>query len=267
MLERKKPILTAGRILRNEMIESLRDFPRQIVDIYLAPYTDGVICGLDLNVTDTEITIAPGLVKYQNELLISEEQITTPYVADGNEQILKIKFEAAYDIYNESGQVVRNFEGRNAEVVLNGEEYNRQNELELARFRLSQGAFLRSDYQDFSDFKTGHNTLNIVNQPYASLSGATLNPAILKYFARELLTYKTENPHDVNIIFGVLNAEVSINRELLVAYIRMRLNDEQISLSSNINLHNGLSQVLQKAKSEQRSGSRKIIGRSALIVD
>jgi len=256
--ERKKPIFTKGRILKNEMLASICDFPRSIMDICLANYSDGIISGLDLTVDDKDITIAAGIVKYQGEILVLDAPLKVPYMADGSEQILKLQFQEAYK--------VSDFEGRVALVVLESGECEQLDELELARFRLSQGAYLRLNYQDFEDFKTGHNTLNIVNQPYSSISGRTLAPVILKYFVRELLKYKTENPHDLAIIYQVLNGEVSISKELLINYIKIRLSEER-KVEDNNDLHQGLTRVLKKAKQEERGSGRAARGNRRLIVD
>jgi len=258
MFERKKPIFTKGRILKNEMLENMRDFPKNITDILLANHSDGVIVGLDLSVDDHDITISPGIVNDKGEILVLNEALKIPYVATGGEQILKLQFEDAYQ--------TKDFEGRMVNVVLESVA-TKAEEMELARFRLSQGAYLRLNYQDFEDFKTGHNTLNIVNQPYSSISGQTLSPVILKYFARELLTYKTENPHDLAVVYQVLNKEVSISKELLANYIKIRLKEEHANVQNNDDLHKGLTHILKQAKREQRGSGKALSGSRKLIVD
>ena len=259
MFERKRPIFTKGRILKNEMLELIRDFPRNVTDIFLAHQTDGVISGLDLKVSKTDITINSGIVKYQGEVLILDEELKIPYVADDSVQILKLQFQDNYQ--------TSDFEGLVANVILENGACDSENQMEIASFRLSQGAYLRSDYQDFEDFKTGHNTLNIVNQPYSSISGTTLSPVILKYFARELLKYGTENSHDLAIIYQVLNGQVSISKELLANYVRARLKDDRWKFENNEDLHKGLTNVLKKAKVEDRGSRRAISGNRRLIVD
>ena len=259
MFEKRKPIFTKGRILKNEMLESLRDFPRNVTDIFLTSQKEGVISGFELTVDDTDITIAPGIVKYQDEILVLDESLKIPYVSTGNEQILKLHYQDKYQ--------TSDFEGRIVNVVLEENECNQSNEIELARFRLSQGAYLRLNYQDLEDFKTGHNTLNIVNQPYSSVSGSTLNPIILQYFARELLKYKTENVHDLAIIYQVLNQNVSISKELLVNYIKIRLKEGNMKHVTNEALHKGLSYILKKAKLEESGSKRSLGDNRRLIVD
>lgn len=256
--EEKKPIFTKGRILKNEMLESLRDFPRHVTEILLESQTEGVISGFDLKVDERHITIKPGIVKYQSEVMVLGTALKIPYTADGSEQVLKLQFQDRYQSAD--------FEGRRVHMVLEKGPI-RGNEMELARFRLSQGAYLRSDYQDFEDFKTGHNTLNIVNQPYSSMSGSTLNPAILSYFASALLEHQTANPHDLALIYQVLNQPVSISRALLVNYIKTRLKEADAPMESNADLHQGLVQILKKVISDVRDLKHSVSGHRRLIVD
>jgi len=258
MFEQRKPVFTKGRILKNEMLELMSDFPRDVTDILFLNKSDGVVAGLGLDVDKTDITISIGMVKYQSEILVLNEELKVPYEADGCEQTLKLRFEERY--------LMSDFAGRGVKVVLES-ALCQPDEMEMARFNLSKGAHLRSDYQDFADFVTGHNTLNIVSQPYSSISGSTLSPVILKYLARELLRYQTENVHDLAIIYQVLNQEVSISRELLVNYIKIRLKDEHVRVENNKDLHKGLTGILKKAKGEQRRGKKALVGNRKLIVD
>jgi len=258
MFERRMPIFTKGRILKNEMLELMRDYPRNVVEIFLASRSDGVIAGFDLNVDKASVIISRGIVKYQGEILVLDEVLNVPYEADGSEQVLKLRFGDHYQ--------TSDFAGRGVSVVLE-RGVHQEDEMEIARFNLSKGAYLRSDYQDFDDFRTAHNTLNIVNQPYSSVSGQTLSPVILRYFARALLQYRTEHAHDLAIVYQVLNQEVSVSRELLANYVKVRLKDEGVRVESNGDLHQGLGRVLKKAKAEQREGGKMLSGGRKLIVE
>ena len=257
--ETKKPIFTKGRILKNEMLAALRDFPRAVTDIFLKPYCDGVIFGFELDANQTQIMIAPGIVKYQGELIVLDAPLAVPYVANNREQFLKLQFEDRYQTADFAGFVVN--------VILDQQQSQRQNELEIASFKLSQGAYLRLDYQDFEDFKTGHNTLNIVNQPYSSTSGTTLSPIILKYFVNELVRYRTQNAQDLALIYQVLNQNTTVNRELLVYYLENRLATSGAIYQSNEALHAGLVQVLKKVQLAQNEVKQTVSSNRRLLVD
>jgi hypothetical protein len=51
----------------------------------------------------------------------------------------------------------------------------KEDELELGRFKLREGAVLRSDYTDFFDLITEYNTINVINVEYAGIKESTMN--------------------------------------------------------------------------------------------
>ena len=258
MIEQKIPIFTDMRFLKNEMLRCLRDFPRDITDILLAPYSDGVVTGLDLTVTNEVIRITPGIVKTGGRLLLLKEGIEIPYQPRGQRQALKLIFEEPYDGLD--------FKGQQGVISLEDEIECQPGEMELARFQLEEGAYLRSDYQDLLDFSTGYNTLNLVHQPYSGLKEATIHPAILRYFARALISYRTESSSDIALCYQILNQSDSMSKETLNAYFQMRLGDEVVA-TDNVEIHTKLVKILEKAKQEQRHVIRPQIENRKLIVD
>jgi len=257
-MEQRIPRFTDMRFLKNEILRTLRDFPKDMVDVFIAPYSDGVVTGLDLTVDTGIIVIAPGIVKHQGRLLLSKESLEVPYLAKGQKQILKIIFDEPYE--------EPDFIGQKATISLEDGMECKDNEMELARFQLEPGAYLRSDYQDLLDFSTGYNTFNLVHQPFSGYGGVTINPAILRYFARELFSYHTENVHDLNICYQVLNQVKGISPELLDNYFTMRLK-RKITATDNPMRHQYLVKILQMAKQEQRHIKHVPASGRKLIVD
>lgn len=84
--------------------------------------------------------------------------------------VIKIVFEEPENEYD--------FTTLKSRIVLSYEEANGKNELELCRFLLKEGAKLRQDYQDISDFITVHNTINRLYVPYAGIGETTITPEI-----------------------------------------------------------------------------------------
>ncbi|MDE6616997.1 MAG: hypothetical protein K2K35_10550, partial [Lachnospiraceae bacterium] len=102
------------------------------------------------------------------------------------------------------------------------EEGNNNNGLELGRFRLSQGARLRKEYQDLQDFHTAYNTLDITNVPYAGPGGATVPPVLLQVFAHMLLNSRTSRESDISFALMCLGRQ-PVPKECLLHYICNRL--------------------------------------------
>lgn len=258
MFAKKRPIFTKGRILKKEMLEAVRDFPQQLATLYLGPYSDGVIRGLELSVQDQQIWIAPGVVKREGQLVILDTALAVDYQTAGDTQLLKMSFS---DV-----ETTEDFETLQVEITLEKGVHIKENELELARFKLKSGAYLRTNYQSFSDFLTGYNTLNIVHQPYAGIERPTLHPQILKYFARQLLSYETKDPYDIQLSYQILNTHGSLSREVLIHYCQTRLQSNR-DLNHNEQLHQALDDVLQKLGRNHHLATTQVMSRGKLIVD
>ena len=46
------------------MLENLRDFPRDVLDIFCEDMSDGIVCGFTPTVNQEIITISKGIIKY-----------------------------------------------------------------------------------------------------------------------------------------------------------------------------------------------------------
>jgi hypothetical protein len=62
------PNFGKGRILKKEMLESLRDYPRDYLDICFKDYSNGIISGADILVGENGITVSRGVVKHNNRI-------------------------------------------------------------------------------------------------------------------------------------------------------------------------------------------------------
>ena len=185
MFSYSAPCFSKGSILKKEMLENLRDFPRNFAQIFFKNYSDGIIAGTDLEVGQGQITVTKGIIKYGDRLFMLESDRQVPYYNTNREIVIKVKFT--------DEAVKRDFIYQNAEILLDENTTVDAGEMELGRFKLREGAVLRSDYSDFYDFATEYNTINIINTRYAAPWQSTMNPKVLQYFARVVLQSATEN--------------------------------------------------------------------------
>lgn len=75
MFAKIDPLFTDGRILKKEGLESLRDYPREYLDILYDKYEDGIIEGLIPVEKNGMIQISPGIVKINKSITIVKKQI------------------------------------------------------------------------------------------------------------------------------------------------------------------------------------------------
>lgn len=250
------PHFQKGRILKSEMLENLRDYPRDLWDFHFHRYSDGIIAGVEVQVKGDQLVISKGVVKYNGRIYMLHSDYELDYLLSEKESFLKIRFaEEENDL---------DFTLFTAEILLEDATESRENELELARFKLKAGARLRAEPTDFLDFATEFNTLNFLHCTYAGFQKSTYHPIILHQFARELLTYKPSHPYDIAFAFECLNQE-RVQREAIEFYIRNRLElGEQ--LFSNSQIHYYLSRILLEVKNSRRKIGN-ASSRQRLIVD
>ncbi|KYG92212.1 DNA and RNA helicase [Metasolibacillus sp. FSL H7-0170] len=242
MVTNKYPHFQKGRILKRGMLESLRDYPRDIVDLYFQNYSDGIITGLDITVDGTNLIIAKGIVKQQGTIYTLTTDYTLSYTATERETALLLEFDEP--------QLTPDYTEYTARPLLVDATAVMDNTLELARFKLKAGAMLRASYTDFADLATEYNTLNYLYCQYAGLQQSTYHPMLLKYYARELLESRSTNPYDISFALQCLNQE-RIEREVVDWYISSRLEVAYQPLS-NKQAHHYLTRILSNGQNSRR---------------
>lgn len=240
------------------MLENLRDYPRHIMDIYVQDYSDGILTGANVIVNDGSLTVTRGIVKLHGHLYYIEQDCNIAYEESGNETIVKLR------CYPEKQE--QDFLRFDTELLLDDNTEILPNELELARFKLKKGSRLRSDYQNFEDFATEFNTLNVIHTHYAGIGQSTIHPSILRYFAKEVLTIGSKGMEDTMFAMLCLN-NATVERELLLHYIANRFEMDYKDYP-NWQLHRYLVSILQELMGGSSTRSdRRGMGRKTILVD
>lgn len=252
------PHFNKGRILKTEMLTNLRDFPRDIVDIHYADYSDGIVTGANLEVSPTHLIISPGIVRHDSKLYILNHATEIAYLATGKELAVKIRFHEA----REDNDLTKYA----SEIVLDEQIECHATELELGRFKLKEGARLRQDYQNFADFTTEYNTLNIVHTSYAAHGESTVSPLIMRYFADQMLRSGSADPRD--LVFAMMcTNEGTVSRSLILHYISGRMGTAYKDYT-NSQIHKHLGRILDNVRSGGKArGSFSSGGPQRVIVD
>lgn len=181
MFQNIYPVFEPKRLLKKEMLENLRDFPRSLFGLQYQNYSDGILYGCDITGTETGMILLPGILCYKGVPYFLERPYPVSCKAEGKMAYVKVHF---WDKTIGSGG-----EEYLSQIIVDEQEPDAEQELELARFKLQAGARLRSDYVDFYDYETEFDTVNRIYVPYAAPDHPGIWPQILKSFARELLKY------------------------------------------------------------------------------
>ncbi|MDQ0494828.1 DNA and RNA helicase [Paenibacillus brasilensis] len=255
MLTHIVPKFEKGRILKTEMLENLRDYPRSFLDIRYQDYSDGIITGMNVTVGEHALTVGRGIVKHKGRLYLLEQGQEVPYTATGRLSVLKIRFQEE--------QSTADFQQHLGNICLE-EEVNSQ-ELELGRFKLKTGALLRSDYVDFADLATEFNTFSLIQVQHAGTTGPTLSPYIFKMFARELISRGTSDPFDLAFTMLCLN-QGFIEREAVLYYLSSRSGAAYRDYDSS-KLHQVLARVLEEKGGRRVNAGTTRSGGQRMLVD
>ena len=217
------PVFTKGRVLKRESLEYLRDFPYDLAAIAFEEYADGVLCGFSVSYEEGCIFISPGVLKYQNKIIVVSGSTVT---LGKYGQLMYIKA-----VFGED-QKTEDFIICPVEIEIDINEPIPENEMELGRFCLENGAELRCRYDSFGDLRTAENTLDLTHVPYGGHGSPTLHPIVMKEYARTVLGSSTDSS-DTAFALMCLNSPV-VNKVAIQWHIAKKNNAEyeDCSLSS-----------------------------------
>ena len=150
MFQNIYPVFEPKRLLKKEMLENLRDFPRSLFGLQYQNYSDGILYGCDITGTETGMILLPGILCYKGVPYFLERPYPVSCKAEGKMAYVKVHF---WDKTIGSGG-----EEYLSQIIVDEQEPDAEQELELARFKLQAGARLRSDYVDFYDYETEFDT-------------------------------------------------------------------------------------------------------------
>ena len=141
---------------------------------------------------------------------------------------------------------------------------NKIGEIEITRFITRIGAELRNDYNNFRDLRRDFNLLELINTKYSSKHKlGTLHPKILKLFGKEASKKENLDIYDVNFYVNCLNG--SVERDVIVAYINLKLQIENESYT-NEELYQYLIKILDNlGKDRKITEKKRVIPRKITI--
>lgn len=228
-------------ILRAEVLTDGFEQNKKLSECMYAGYADGIVEGVQVNISENIIGIEPGVVLHDGKLYYQEETQYLPCEPKEEVQYVYLRF---WEEQQKENEVL--YYG---EILLTAIPSERANDMELGRFLLKEGAFLRKDYQSLEDFKTEHNTLHICHVPYAGRGEACFSPEITRYYGKELMKQKEIGGIDAAFAMECLRGD-AIPMELVRCYLTKRLerNIEEAAIGEQ--LLDYFIEALQKGKAE-----------------
>ena len=291
MIENKYPIFGHGQVINKEALDLLRDNPAELTDLLYLDKKDGIISGFDLvtNLEEKKVTVTRGIVKCGEKIFWMNEDYKFDMPEIENRYILKLNLfsdieERKFYIRNADFSLeVLDIEANNSknagaenkitnDLEVQGEVNNERREvwknkigeIEITRFITRIGAELRNDYNNFRDLRRDFNLLELINTKYSSKHKlGTLHPKILKLFGKEASKKENLDIYDVNFYVNCLNG--SVERDVIIAYINLKLEMEQKTYS-NEELYQYLVKILDNlGKDREIIQKKRVVPRKITI--
>ena len=281
MIENKYPIFGHGQTISKKALDLLRDNPAELTNLMYLDHKDGIITGFDL-ITDSEnkrVIVIKGIVKCGGKIFWMNDNYNFDMPEIENRYILKLKL---YSDFEERKFYIRNaacsleilnndnINIEQEETVITNNFENQKNdknkigEIEITRFITRTGAELRNDYNNFIDLRRDFNLLELINTKYSSKHElGTLHPKILELFGKDASKKENLDIFDINFYVNCLNGNVE--RDVIIAYINLKLHLEQENYS-NEELYQHLVKILQNlGKNREIVEKKRIIPRKITI--
>lgn len=246
MFQNTYPVFEAKKLLKKEMLENLRDFPRNLFHLQYQNYSDGILAGCDLKGTETGLTILPGILCHRGVPYVLDKPYPISCKAEGKLVYVKVHFE--------DKAIGTGGEEFFSQVIMDEREPDAEQEMELARFKLQPGARLRSEYVDFYDYETEFDTVNRIHVPYAAPEHPSIWQQIFKSFAKEMMRHSVTNPWDHAFCLSALQLKEAMPYEAVRAYLNARLGQDKEY--TNMQVYNVLKRILREADRREAEPGR-----------
>lgn len=253
------PLFERNRILKKELLWSLRDYSFAHIQLEYQEYEQGILRGCEIKVQENELILGQGILKYGRFVCLLTEEEHISYTPAEQMQYLKLRVEI--------DSTSQDYIAYQMETFLTTDENKKENEFEICRFHLRSGAQLRDHYRDFADMETEYDTVNLIHADWGGLGGRTIAPVVIKDFSRLVLECGNSLPEDYSFAYMCLSMPGSVPIQVLAAYIRNRTKDRLDIQMSNQSVYQSMCNIIDEIRKggERRIGDKK--QRHKILVD
>ncbi len=259
-MEHIYPAFERGRIMKKELLWALRDYSYSALQLQYQEYPDGIISGCRIKVRDDQLIVGTGIIKCQDFIFLLTEEEQVAYAP--TEVFVSLKFRV------KSVEEMPDYTRYVTEFVLDENLGRAQNELEICRFKLKEGARLRTEYKDFYDIQTEFDTVNLADASWAGRGGRTLSKEITDCFAKKVLASRKAEGEDIQFACLLLQGMEAVPWEILAGYISSKIGDEQADKDfEGKEVFRKMEEILDRIrKGESNRGAGRIVTDNRMIV-
>ena len=221
------PVFDSGLILKKHMLEALRDYPIKYVETFFSDMADGVIVGLDIELTEDEsFVVGSGIVKIGGKVFVLDNFEKIGFLEQKNYVYLNIIQDNQIDGIDYK-----------CEIVQKSIEDNTLFEL----FRYVKNAEVKkytSVYDLFSDMTNRIDQRKLLS---SKVGGSTLINDYFVLYGKELLKNETLGMKDCIFAYQCLNRIDNI--EIVRDYFRLEEVDNEAVIMA---MKNKLEEIMHK---------------------
>ena len=207
----------SGSLLTKEMLQSMYDYPIDILNCLYSSYSNGILSGFDVIKREEEYYITSGLIKLNNCIYIMKEDFKLNILFCDLEEstIYNIVFVEVSNGINENG--VKRF---SLEILLENMVKDKENiKFRFGSFKCGRNSKLELPSTVDSLFE--NNVLNLIKVEYAQNNESTYHPLIFRCILKYLKDKKNKNMLDYLIINEISKNNV-LNLQIIRTYIEER---------------------------------------------
>ncbi len=192
-----RPSFNKGSVLKQHMLEALRDYPYTVLEVGYSAYGDGIISGFEVTPEDGgRFMISPGILKLNEKIYVSSQILTIDQINGKHYVYLTIQNQDNPD----GGDIIINIE-QGLEPLESG--------FEIFRYTKNAEMF---EYNDIGElFRDSMNRINQSYCKYAVIGGSTLHPCCFRLFAEAILESANATSQDVAFAYQCLNGIRNMN--------------------------------------------------------
>lgn len=253
----KIPQFHQGHVVTAEMLNALKEYAFEAVNLHYEGYSDGIIKGCEITPNDGYLTIEKGMVIYKGDIYLLNEDLYAEYHPSDKWTACKLVFG--------KGSLYHNVTVREMTAVVTDDLEKNSNSLEICRFRLQEGASLRKQYRDYWDMNTEYNTVNEIYAEWSGYGTPTISPKVLLHYVKELEKKGTMDGVDFSFCQQIYEAAGrSINRKTITLYLNQKSNIQKEDYT-NLEIYQQFDRLLKSPS--MRQPSRMMVPPRKIIVD
>lgn len=255
----KVPIFKSGNILTHEMLDSLKNQTMNVEEMSYLGYSDGVLKGCNITTAQGALIVGKGIIIVKSKLYYNQNDVVLHIQPTNSMQVIVVRASEE--------EINLDFAVREVKIMVVAESNMMPGDIEICRFCLQAGAFLRSVYRDLRDMDTEYDTVCLKYAKWAAYEQSSISLAILRCFLQDARKFNNLTEEDKSFLSRIAATDgKTLNAEEINMYLSWKLQNEYKDRSTS-EMYRDLVAVLRLLQGGKGSMTPRRLEPRKLIVD